>query len=487
VPTEIKKRDQLTLADRLSRLSYRQACKLLGPQGEKLLLRGGKHEIDLDSELDLSGQSLSLRMSEATVIVELDGRAARQLRTSCSVCTVACEHQGAALSLILEEKMTLGLAAPPPASVPVESLGEEELVQQAIAERMARGRDEKMRLRSTSPSKLWTDYVVTSAGSGKAYRVALRGWRRGESYCSCPDFRKNTLGTCKHVEHVMIKVKRRFPAAVRGRPYRRRELSLYVRYGEQAELLLGLPQKLQPTLEKIVAPLRGRAASDVSDLIRRLRRLERAGHGVTIYPDAERLLEQCLFRQRIESRVAEIRRDPAAHPLRHELLNAELLPYQLDGIAFAAGAGRAILADDMGLGKTIQGLGVAELLAREAGISRVLVICPASLKSQWRSEIRRFSGRGCQVVLGAAAERPRQYDSGAFFTVCNYEQVLRDLTAIERVAWDLIVLDEGQRIKNWETKTARAVKGLRSPFALVLSGTPMATSTGTKAVVPMTR
>lgn len=59
-----------------------------------------------------------------------------------------------------------------------------------------------------------------------------------------------------------------------------------------------------------------------------------------------------------------IRADAASHRLRNELLNATLLPYQLDGIAFAAGAGRAILADDMGLGKTIQGIGVAELLAR---------------------------------------------------------------------------------------------------------------------------
>jgi N12 class adenine-specific DNA methylase len=64
-----------------------------------------------------------------------------------------------------------------------------------------------------------------------------------------------------------------------------------------------------------------------------------------------------------------------------------LLPYQLDGIAFAVAAGRAVLADDMGLGKTIQGVGVAEMLAREMGIRKVLVVCPASVKSQWRNEI----------------------------------------------------------------------------------------------------
>lgn len=59
------------------------------------------------------------------------------------------------------------------------------------------------------------------------------------------------------------------------------------------------------------------------------------------------------------------------------------------------------------------------------------------------------------------------------FTVCNYEQVLRDIQFVEQAPWDLIILDEGQRIKNWEAKTSRVIKGLRSRFALVLSGTPM--------------
>lgn len=57
--------------------------------------------------------------------------------------------------------------------------------------------------------------------------------------------------------------------------------------------------------------------------------------------------------------------------------------------------------------------------------------------------------------------------------MCNYEQVLRDFLDIERTKWDLIILDEAQRIKNWEAKTSRIIKCLRSPFALVLSGTPL--------------
>ena len=132
-----------------------------------------------------------------------------------------------------------------------------------------------------------------------------------------------------------------------------------------------------------------------------------------------------------------------------------------------------VLADDMGLGKTIQGIGFAEFLAREARIRKTLVVCPTSLKSQWRDEVAKFTGRSAQLVLGSSEERAAQYDNDCFMTICNYEQVLRDLDAIDRVKWDLIILDEAQRIKNWESKTSRVIKSLNSRYALALTGTPI--------------
>jgi SNF2 family DNA or RNA helicase len=235
---------------------------------------------------------------------------------------------------------------------------------------------------------------------------------------------------------------------------------------------LALPRRLSSDIRAVVEPL-VRGPIEVSDLVRRLRRLEVSGHAFFVTPDAEEFIQRKLLAARIGRTVAEIRRAPGTHPLRTTLLKQPLLPYQLDGIAFAAGAGRAILADEMGLGKTIQGVGVAELLAREAGVRKVLVVCPASLKSQWRSEIERFSGRSTDIVSGAAKDRAHAYAGDAFFTICNYEQVLKDILHIEKIRWDLIILDEGQRIKNWEAKTSRVIKGLASRFALVLSGTPL--------------
>src|SRR5947208_6256989 len=476
-----KKSTELTLIDKLSRLSYQQTLKLLGSDGPKLLRAGDSWDFRIEEDVYLNEDWFRLKFplapgeteSPPVVTISVMDPSNGRLRWNCTVCESLCEHVGAAFAFILDEKMTLGLAAPPPERAPVESLSEKELIRQAIDERRERARAERMMVKSADPGRPWTDYAVSSTVSGKTYRVAVRGREPADSYCSCPDFRTNTLGTCKHILHVFAKLNRRFTAAQLKQPYRRKTISVHVQYRDQVALRLLLPEKLDSETAEIIEDLRGRDIDDVSDLLRRMQSGEGKGRTADIYPNAEEFIHRRLLLERIARRVAEIRIEPESHCLRRGLLKAELLPYQLDGLAFGAGAGRAVLADEMGLGKTIQAIGVAELLAREAGISKVLVVCPASVKSQWRSEIRRFCDRDCQLISGSIASRGAQYANDCFFTVCNYEQVLRDILSIECVKWDLIILDEGQRIKNWEAKTSRVIKGLRSTFALVLSGTPL--------------
>ncbi|MFW5830408.1 MAG: DEAD/DEAH box helicase, partial [Planctomycetota bacterium] len=464
---------EITFLDRLSRLGFRRAAKLLGEEGEKLIRQGGQYDLgDLAESVQLSNDGMQVRVNAAVASITPDPERPKKLRLSCSRCRLPCEHLGAAMALLLEEKTLLGLAKAPDLE-PVASLSEAEAAERALQERQERSTSEQMRVRAADAKTPWTDYAVTNLASGKSYRVALRSWAHQDNYCSCPDFRVNTLGTCKHILHVQQKMWSRFPKRVREAPYRRQGFAIAMRYGETEELWLLPPADLDTASKRVLRRLHDAPITDIHALLRVVPKLEARGHQVRFHADAEDYIQRCLHQERLARLVAEIRRDPASHPLRTKLLATELLPYQLDGIAFAAGAGRAILADDMGLGKTIQGIGVAELLAQQADVSRVLVICPTSLKGQWRSEIERFSGRSCSLVLGGMNERPAQYQADDFFIIANYEQVLRDHHAIGHAHWDLIILDEGQRIKNWEAKTSRVIKSLRSRFALVLSGTPL--------------
>src|SRR3989441_5075541 len=324
-----KKSTELTLIDKLSRLSYSQTLKLLGSDGPKLLRAGDTWDFRIEDDVYLgedlfrlkfplvAGESESARVA---VTISLMEGAYDRLHWRCTACEPLCEHIGAAFALILDEKMALGLAAPPRERVPVESLGEQELIERAIEERWERARTERMTVKSANLEHPWTDYAVSNTISGKTYRVAVRGREPGDSYCSCPDFRTNTLGTCKHILHVLAKLKRRFTETELKRPYHRRTIGVHVQYHNQATLRLLLPERLDPEASEVLGKLRDQDIEDVPDLLKRIQYLERRGRTINIYPDAEEFIQRRLLQDRIARRVAEIRRQPESHPLRRELL-----------------------------------------------------------------------------------------------------------------------------------------------------------------------
>ena len=471
---------------RLGSMTFHQASQLLGDEGGKKIAKASqKFEILSERDVFLGGDlfrvcvpDASLPNGKAIVTFTLQSNRARQLQVNCDHEDASSLHAAAALAYLLDAKTVLGLAAPPDESVPLEYLTSGELQARALDERRQRSESEAMTVKSMDKEKAWTDYIVTSSNSGKSYRVALRGTERGQSYCSCPDFRTNGLGTCKHIMNSLSKVQKRFSAAKLRVSYFRKNLSLRLDYTDPIGLRFNLPTRCDEKVLEVLEGQHDKVITDPIDAMRFVQALVGQGYDVHVYPDAEDFIQRALTQSRLSRECALIRKDPKKHPLRTELLSVPLLPYQLDGIAFAVGAGRSILADDMGLGKTIQGIGVAELLAKLADIKRVLVVCPASLKSQWQSEIQRFCTRSSQLVIGTGKERFEQYSCNMFYTICNYEQVFRDLTAMESVPWDLIILDEGQRIKNWESRTSASVRSLRSTFRLVLSGTPLENQLG---------
>jgi SNF2 family DNA or RNA helicase len=155
-------------------------------------------------------------------------------------------------------------------------------------------------------------------------------------------------------------------------------------------------------------------------------------------------------------------------------LGVQLYPYQEEGVKFALFKRACLIGDEMGLGKTLQAIALAVMKKEIFGFKRVLVITLASLKEQWKREIERFSDESAVVVAGPAHKRKAIYRDGKhFFAITNYEAVLRDVTIISHFKPDIVILDEAQRIKNFSTKTAEAVKRLPRKHALVLTGTPL--------------
>lgn len=148
-------------------------------------------------------------------------------------------------------------------------------------------------------------------------------------------------------------------------------------------------------------------------------------------------------------------------------------PYQVEGMEFAARAGRCLIADEMGLGKTIQAIGTASLLHREGFVGSVLIVCPTSLKYQWQKEIKKFCGKDGLVIEGLQTQRTKMYDAPQLFKIVSYNALSNDMKLLKEIIVDMLVLDEVQRLKNWNTQIAKGVRRIKADYKVILSGTPL--------------
>jgi SNF2 family DNA or RNA helicase len=155
----------------------------------------------------------------------------------------------------------------------------------------------------------------------------------------------------------------------------------------------------------------------------------------------------------------------------------EPFKYQLEGIAFLMPRHAALLADEMGLGKTAQAILSLRLLFHQGQIRSALLICPKPLMHNWAKELKLWApDLPFETFEGGTEQRRTTWlVSNCPLKLINYESLTRDadLAADERIFFDVVVLDEAQRIKNAGSKTAQVVRSIRRGRSWALSGTPI--------------
>ncbi|MCU0706314.1 MAG: DEAD/DEAH box helicase [Fimbriiglobus sp.] len=158
----------------------------------------------------------------------------------------------------------------------------------------------------------------------------------------------------------------------------------------------------------------------------------------------------------------------------------EPFPYQLEGIAFFLPRHAALLADEMGLGKTAQTILSLRLLFHQGMIRHTLIVCPKPLVHNWCRELKMWAPDVPFEVFPTDPElrRTAWKVSNCPVKIVNYESLTRDaeLAADPNVFFDVVVIDEAQRVKNSESKTAQAVRGLHRARSWALTGTPIENS-----------
>ena len=342
------------------------------------------------------------------------------------------------------------------------------------------GREQPFLIENIGAERVFSEYALTNPQTHGRYRVAIRGAAPGQNYCSCPDFATNDLGTCKHVEFALQRIRaRRGGAAALERVFAPPYSEVFVDYAGARSVRFRAGTDCPPALVRQAARLFDEAdggrvpPAHYARFGAFLKAARGFDHELRVYDDALALIATVRDGQHRERVLARGYPRGARSAALSRLLKARLYPYQAEGALFAVRAGRCLIGDEMGLGKTVQAIAAAELFARHFGVQRVLVVCPTSVKHQWRLEIDRFSSRSAEVIRGLRTTRQQQYGGDGFCKITNYEAMARDLDLIQGWAPQLVIVDEAQRIKNWNTIAARTLKRIDSPYAIVLTGTPL--------------
>ncbi len=433
-------------------------------RGESIFFLGNYRLESEDAEKGEYSYSIDGTYGDYTVSISLKGDRVKA-QCTCPYPYGGCKHIVAAcLDIAHRQARAQGKGGPSPAAPGY--LTPEEIRELALEGRRERARKEAMKLVRGETFK--GPHTVTTPG-GARYTVTVYSPAEQTGHCTCPDFATNHLETCKHLifacEQLAGDREMAEQAARETFPF------IHVTWSSRLQAPVCHYEKIdEPALRATMQDLFNEKGVYVKSSLTPLYKLySAAGDGDAVRFDEHLLerMEEVLYRREMARLERQYKPD-------YSFLRARLYPYQEQGVRFATFRKAAIIADEMGLGKTLQAIAVAVLKSRIFGFEKVLVVSPASLKDQWKREIEKFTSQPAVIIAGGRKRRQELYASnGTLFKITNYEAVLRDVLAIARWRPDLVILDEAQRIKNFESKTHRALLSIPRNHSLVITGTPL--------------
>ena len=341
----------------------------------------------------------------------------------------------------------------------------EGMIQRVLKERRDKALKENLKIQFSD--NIYGEHEVINE-KGIKYYVTFRDIESEKGYCCCPDYQTNKLGICKHLMAAFAVAKNRKSFKSRDQQYPFIEIFLDPLNNYQISWFYPdpLPSNVVSLIEKYFGNQRILPAEKTGEMLMFIEEAQEFKN-VNIRPEVHQAVES-FFENRMIKRITK------DIDLDFSILDCDLFDYQKEGIRFAALKKNAIIADEMGLGKTVQSIGAAIFKKELFGLEQALIICPASLKDQWKREIEKFSQESATIIEGPPDKRKHTYENELdFFLIANYETVVRDLSILKKNPPDLIILDEAQRIKNYETMTANLVKQIPKKHGLVITGTPI--------------
>ena len=222
---------------------------------------------------------------------------------------------------------------------------------------------QQFRITNIGTHPVYSDFQVFNPESEKTYKVSIRDNISSFNFCSCPDFKINALGTCKHIEFVLFslfqnKKNRKYFGSEQPHDYS----SLSILYGHERLIRLKKAdadnnlENGQTYFDKQGYLLPGK----ISTLNCFIKDVIKTDPKFRVYPDVFEFIKQHRKNEQRNEDLKEIFPDGPDSIIFDNLVKTRLYPYQKEGVINIIKTGRILLADDMGLGKTIQAIAAVE-------------------------------------------------------------------------------------------------------------------------------
>ncbi|MFI5140269.1 MAG: SNF2-related protein, partial [Sphingobacteriales bacterium] len=290
----------------------------------------------------------------------------------------------------------------------------EGMVKRVLEERKAKALKAKYTIKFAD--NIYGEHLLTTE-KGVNYKITLRDFENETGYIDNPDLKTNKLGTTKHLMFAFAELKSK-PAVYNSLSKFYPFVEIYLDPLNDYRITWHYPHHLRPEIAALITRYFGsknyieeNAEKDFLNFIIDAREHQH----ILVRPEVDEKVKKAWDLEMLALAKKEEQLD-------FSLLKTTLFPYQQEGVAFAAFRDGAIIADEMGLGKTIQAIATAVMKKKLFGFRRTLIICPASLKEQWKQEIEKFSHENAVIADGPPEQRAETYrKSDAYFVIVNYE------------------------------------------------------------------
>ena len=285
------------------------------------------------------------------------------------------------------------------------------MITRVLSERMEKA--EKANYRIRWADNIYGDHILTNE-HGTNYKIFLRDFELESGYSDSWDAKLNKLGTTKHIMFAFSELKKNrelYERLDKTYPF----VEVFCDPLNEYKITWAYPQNLPVNEQLLISRyFKNQKYIENAEIVSFLGFLEDAEAFETIHirPEVKEKVERA-FEQ---SMLKELEK---SHAPDYSPIKTELFPYQKEGVEFVLFKKAAIIADEMGLGKTIQAVVAAVQKKRIFGFSKTLVVCPATLKSQWKKEIEAFTDEKALVVDGTPKEREAQYLNDAYFFISS--------------------------------------------------------------------